>query len=200
MTEQAAVARLKIVLDDVEPTVMRRLEVPLNLRLDRLHTVIQEAVGWTDSHLYEFRVRNIGFGIPDPDWGFGDGPIDARKTTLLDAIEDTGAKSFKYLYDFGDGWEHSIRIERIEPAAADIRYPRLLAASGRCPPEDVGGPWGYQEFLQALTDPKHERHDEMVEWWGDSFDPADIYVPEIEKAMARLASRWSTRRRTKNPT
>jgi len=193
--EHTSIARLKIVLDDVEPTVMRRLEVPLNLRLDRLHTVIQEAVGWTNSHLYEFRVRDVGFGIPDPDWGSGDGPIDARKTTLLDAIEDTSSKSFKYLYDFGDGWEHSIRIERIEPAAADVAYPRLLQASGRCPPEDVGGPWGYQEFLEALSDPQHERHAEMVEWRGDSFDPNTIDVSEIEKAMARLARRWIRRRK-----
>lgn len=195
MMERASIARLKIVLDDVEPTVMRRLEVPLNLRLDRLHAVIQEAVGWTDSHLYEFRIRDVGFGIPDPDWGSGNGPIDARKTTLLDAIEDTGSKSFKYLYDFGDGWEHSIRIERIEPAAADVAYPRLLQASGRCPPEDIGGPWGYQEFLEALSDPQHERHAEMVEWRGDSFDPNTIDVSKIEKAMARLTRRWSRRRK-----
>ena len=120
---QISIARLKIVLDDVDPPVMRRIEVPLDLRLDRLHAVLQEAVGWTNSHLWEFRVRDIGFGIPDPEWGFGNGPIDARKTTLLAVIEDTGAKSFRYLYDFGDGWKHSIRIERIEPALADVVYP-----------------------------------------------------------------------------
>lgn len=107
-----AIARLKITLDDVEPVVSRRIEVPLAIRLDRLHHVLQIVVGWTDSHLYEFRFRGIGFGIPDPDWGMGDGPIDARKTTLLAAIEDTGAKSFKYLYDFGDGWEHGTHTRR----------------------------------------------------------------------------------------
>lgn len=193
-----SIARLKIVLDDVEPAVMRRIEVPLDLRLDRLHTVIQEAVGWTNSHLWEFRVRDIGFGIPDPEWGFGDGPIDARKTTLLAVIEDTGAKSFRYLYDFGDGWEHSIRIERIEPALADVIYPRLLAASGRCPPEDVGGPWGYQEFLEALADPKHKRHGEMVEWWGDSFDPRDIDIDAIGTELLRLGKSWTRKPRTKS--
>ena len=172
--------------------------MPLNLRLDRLHTVIQEAVGWTDSHLWEFRIRDIGFGIPDPEWDSGDGPIDARKTTLLAVIEDTGAKSFKYLYDFGDGWEHSIRIERIEPAAAEVVYPRLLAASGRCPPEDVGGPWGYQEFLQALADPKHERHEEMLEWWGDSFDPHDVDVDAIQTELLKLGKSWARRPRAKS--
>jgi hypothetical protein len=192
MTTLAPIARLKIILDDVEPAVMRRVEVPLNLRLDRLHTVIQEAVGWTDTHLYEFRFRDVGFGVPDPDWGFGDGPLDARKTTLLDAVEDTGAKSFRYIYDFGDGWEHAIKIERIAPAAADLIYPRLIDATGRCPPEDIGGPWGYQEFLEALADPAHERHQELAEWWGEeSFDPAFIDIASIEVALAGLARYWT---------
>lgn len=194
----ATIARIKIVLDDVEPTVVRRLEIPLALRLDRLHTVIQEAVGWTDTHLYEFRIRDIGFGIPDPDWGL-DGPLDARKATLLDVLEDTGAKSFRYIYDFGDGWEHRIKIERIGPAAPDIVYPRLIAAAGRCPPEDVGGPWGYEEFIEAIADPVHERHQETVEWWGEEgFDPTAIDIASIEERLRELGRRWRPRSRTKS--
>ncbi|SDF12311.1 plasmid pRiA4b ORF-3 family protein, partial [Rhodospira trueperi] len=123
MTSGAPVARIKVVLDDVTPPVMRHLEIPLSLRLDRLHTVLQVAMGWTDSHLWEFRIKGIGFGIPDPDWGFGDGPLDARKAKLSDVLEDTGARSFKYLYDFGDGWEHSIRIEGITAAVDGGLYP-----------------------------------------------------------------------------
>jgi Plasmid pRiA4b ORF-3-like protein len=83
MRSPAAVARLKVTLDDVEPAVMRRLDVPLDLRLDRLHLVLQAALGWTNSHLWEFRARDIGWGIPDPEWDRGSGPRDARKTTLL---------------------------------------------------------------------------------------------------------------------
>jgi hypothetical protein len=196
-TAVTSVARIKIVLDDVEPTVMRRLEIPLSLRLDRLHTVLQVAMGWTDSHLYEFRIEGIGFGIPDRQWG-GDGPLDARKATLLDVIEDTGAKSFEYLYDFGDGWEHSIKIERIAPAVEGIAYPRLLEASGRCPPEDVGGPWGYQEAREALADPSHARHEEIVEWWdADTLDPHFVNIPAIEAELAKLARRWTRKPRAK---
>ena len=97
----AGVAQLRIKLDDVEPAVLRRIEVPLTIRLDRLHLVLQAAMGWTNSHLYEFRARDIGWGVPDPD--FGDGPLDARKARLIDALEDVGVSALKYLYDFGDG-------------------------------------------------------------------------------------------------
>lgn len=159
----ASLVRLKVTLDHVEPMVMRRVVVPWRIRLSRLHEVLQAAMGWTNTHLYEFQIRDVGFGLPDQEWG--DGPIDARKVSLLSAIQDTGAKSFKYHYDFGDGWTHSIKIERTFPIVA-LADPMLIEATGRCPPEDVGGPWGYQEFREALADPSHERHAELAEWWG----------------------------------
>jgi hypothetical protein len=196
MKMSALIARLKIVLDDVEPVVMRRMEVPAGLRLDRLHHVIQAAFGWTDSHLHEFRIKGIGFGIPNPDWDYGDDLVDARKTTLIEAVEDTGAKSFKYLYDFGDGWEHSVRIERIQAAEEGLLYPRLLEASGRCPPEDIGGPWGYESFLEAINDPDHEGHEDARQWLGeDSFDPNFVTPDKIEAALSSLAHRLSRKPR-----
>src|SRR3954454_7712138 len=151
-----SIAHLRIKLNDLEPTVVRRVEVPLTIRLDRLHLVLQAAMGWMNSHLYEIRARDVGWGRPDPD--FGDGPLDASKARLVDVLEDVGARSLKYLYDFGDGWEHSVRIERITDAMPGIAYPRLIEAAGRCPLEDVGGPWGYREFLDAITDPNHREH------------------------------------------
>ena len=96
------IARLKITLDGVKPAVQRRVEVPLTIRLDRLHLVFQAALGWTNSHLYEIRARDIGWGMADPEWG--DGPLDATKSRLIDVLEDVGVKTLKYLYDFGDGW------------------------------------------------------------------------------------------------
>jgi len=185
-----AIARLKITLDDVEPQVMRRIEVPLDIRLDRLHLAIQAAFGWTNSHLSEIRARNIGWGLPVP--GIADGPLDARKARLVDAVEDTGAKTLGYTYDFGDNWEHTIRIERIEPAAPDRAYPRLLDAAGRCPPEDVGGFPGYMEMLAAKADPGHERRAEFDEWIElEGFDPTAVDIQAIEHALLALARRWS---------
>src|SRR4051812_32639347 len=96
MTSSPSIARLKVTLDDVEPAVVRRLEVPLDLRLDRLHLVLQAALGWTNSHLWEVRTRDLGWGIPDPAWDRGSGPLDARKATLLKVIEDTGARTLTY--------------------------------------------------------------------------------------------------------
>jgi hypothetical protein len=189
MISATDIARLKVTMDDVEPAVLRRLEVPLGLRLDRLHQVLQIAIGWTNSHLWEFRARDIGWGIPDPDWP--DGPLDAKKATLLGVLEDTGARSLNYLYDFGDGSEHTLKFERIDDPEPDTLYPRLLAAKGRCPPEDIGGPWGYAEFLEAIADPEHERHDEMTEWYPEDFDPTIVETAWIDKELTKLAKRWS---------
>ncbi|MFC7737581.1 plasmid pRiA4b ORF-3 family protein [Roseomonas sp. GCM10028921] len=184
-----SIARLKITLDEVKPAVLRRVEVPLSIRLDRLHLVFQAAMGWTNSHLYEIRARDVGWGIPDPDWG--EGPLDARKARLLDVIEDTGAKTLRYLYDFGDGWEHTVKIERFMDAVPGLTYPLLIDAVGRCPPEDVGGPWGYAEFLEAVADPRHENHAEMIEWAGGPFDPNKIDIADHTKAISAMAKAWS---------
>ena len=118
MTARTDIARLKITLDDVKPQVLRRIEVPTVIKLDRLHATLQAALGWSNSHMWEFRARGTGWGIPDQG-GFGDGPLDASKATLLAVLEDCGVKSLKYLYDFGDGWEHTVKVERILPRGVD---------------------------------------------------------------------------------
>ena len=184
-----SIARLKITLDEVKPVVLRRVEVPLTIRLDRLHLVLQAAMGWTNSHLYEIRARDVGWGIPDPAWG--EGPLDARKARLIDVIDDTGVKTLRYLYDFGDGWEHTVKIERITDAVPGLTYPLLIDAAGRCPPEDVGGPWGYGEFLQAIADPQYENYTEMTEWAGGLPNPHKTDIDDHAKAVAALAKAWS---------
>ena len=117
------IARLRILLNDVDPQPMRHIEVPLKIRLDRLHEVVQAAMGWTDTHLYEFRAGGAGWGVPGPD-GFYDGPMPAKKATLQKVLEDTGVRTIQYVYDFGDDWDHSIRIERVTeatPGCSDLR-------------------------------------------------------------------------------
>ena len=136
------VARLKVTLSDVEPEVLRRFDVPLTIKLNRLHEVIQVAMGWTNSHFYEFRAGGVGWGMPDPD-GLFDGPLPASKVSLLDVLEDVGTKTIHYIYDFGDDWHHVIKVDKIEAAVPGTKYPHLICAIGACPPEDVGGAPGY---------------------------------------------------------
>ena len=187
----ATIARLKITLDDVKPAVLRRIEVPFDIRLDRLHLILQAAVGWTNSHLYEIRARGVRWSTPFPNQDSGGDFLDARKVRLSEVLEDVGTKTLKYLYDFGDGWEHTIKIERLIDPEPSTLYPRLIEAKGRCPPEDIGGPWGYAEFLEAIADPKHERHRELKEWFADDFNPHVVDVDWLAEDVAALAQRWS---------
>ena len=141
MTEAAeTIARLKVTLDAVEPPVTRRLAVPLGIRLDRLHLTLQAALGWTDSHLWEIRARDVAWAIPDLDWP--DGPLSARKATLWDVIEDTGAKTLHYLYDFGDGWEHTIKLLGIDDGEPGHRLSRAARRQGTMPARGHRRPMG----------------------------------------------------------
>jgi hypothetical protein len=187
----ASIARLKITLDHVKPAVLRRIEVPLTLRLDRLHLAIQAAIGWTNSHLYEIRAGDVGWSTLYPEADWPDDFLDARKARLIDVLEDIGTKTLRYLYDFGDGWEHAVKVERLLDPQPGVIYPRLIDAIGRCPPEDVGGPWGYAEFLDAIHDPNHERHVELKEWIGYDFDPNNVDREECAEAVTALAKSWS---------
>ena len=184
------IAQLKITLDDVKPAVVRHVEVPFDIRLDRLHLTIQTAMGWTNSHLYEIRAGDVGWSTPYPDAEWTGDFLDARKARLGDILQDIGTKTLAYLYDFGDGWEHAIKVERLTNPEPGVLYPRLIAVSGRCPPEDCGGPWGYADLLDAIKNPKHERHAELTEWIGDDFDPAADLAEALTAEVAALAKTW----------
>jgi hypothetical protein len=155
-------------------------------------------MGWGGYHLYEFRVtRDIAYGVPYCDWDFpGSSPRPANKATLEDLLGQTRNKAFKYVYDFGDDWRHRVKLEALVDADPETVYPRLLSAQGRCPPEDVGGPWGYAEYLEAIADPNHERHADMVEWRGSDFDPENVDEVGIQKQLTRLARRSRSKPKT----
>jgi Plasmid pRiA4b ORF-3-like protein len=191
------IARLKITLDDVKPTVVRRIELPFDIRLDRLHLTIQAAMGWTNSHLYEIRAADVRWSTPYPEEDWGGDFLDARKARLDKVIEDFGTKTMRYLYDFGDGWEHTIKIERLLDRVPGIIYPRLIDARGCCPPEDSGGPWGYAELLEAIKDPKHERHAELTEWIGGAFDPNLLDTDQRAAEVQALAGTWTRKSNSK---
>lgn len=194
------IARLKITLDQVKPAVLRRVEVPFDIRLDRLHLTIQAAMGWTNSHLYELRAGEVGWSTPYPDADWSGDFLDARKARLGDVLEDVGTKKLVYLYDFGDGWEHTIKVERLDDPEPGVRYPRLIEVRGRCPPEDCGGPWGYAELLEAIKDPAHERHADLTEWIGDDFDPDADQAARLTAEVDALAKKWARKPAAKRAT
>ena len=175
------VYRLKITLAGIEPPVWRRVLVPGDLNLAGLHWVIQYVMGWSNSHLHMFHVGKTLYAPRTPDW---DDVKDERKVILRDIALKAGAKFF-YEYDMGDSWGHDIRVEAIASAAAEPQRPECLAGDGACPPEDCGGVGGYEDLLAALRDPKHEQHDEMVEWVGEDFDPKAFDLAAANKALGR---------------
>ncbi len=180
-----AIYQLHVQLVGIEPPVWRRLLVPADITLDQLHQVLQLAFGWTDSHLHEFDDSGRIMGEPDPD--DEDPPEDEAEINLDEVLSRTG-DAFIYLYDYGDGWEHSIVLEKKLEEDPEATYPWCLSGERSGPPEDCGGVDGYEAFLEAVGDPKHEEHEAMLEWIGGEFDPEkfDIdWINELLEAIGR---------------
>ena len=172
-------------LVDVRPPVWRRLEVSSDTTLAGLHTIVQAAFGWLDYHLHEFEIDGRRYGQPDPDWDFE--PVMPEARTALSRVVSVGSR-IRYVYDFGDDWRHDIRVEKVFVAEPDVSYPRCTAGRRACPPEDVGGPWGYEGFLEALADPDHPEHEEYQQWVGYEFDPAAFHLAQVNEDLQDLAS------------
>lgn len=183
------VVQVKIALRRVtKPPVWRRLQLPADIRLDRLHQVIQTAFGWEDYHLHMFEADGVSFGVDDPDLDLD--CLDERDTALAELVDAVGDRVL-YTYDFGDSWEHEIAVEKLLEREPGAGYPRLLTAKGACPPEDCGGVWGYQNLKEALADPAHPEHAELSEWFEGTtgratLDPAAVSVQEIAAHLASL--------------
>ncbi|MEW5869570.1 MAG: plasmid pRiA4b ORF-3 family protein [Chloroflexota bacterium] len=182
------VYQIKISLDDTHPPIWRRILAPANYTLFQLHEVIQTVMGWQNYHLHMFTIGDAIYGDPADD-EFGDLGTQNEKAFKLKKLFPAAGVKFKYEYDFGDSWEHTLRIEKILPAEKGQRYPQCVAGKRACPPEDVGGVWGYEGFLEALADPKHPEHDEYLEWAGGEFDPAAFDLEEVNQQLGRPASR-----------
>ncbi len=169
------VFQLKVSLIGIEPPIWRRVLVPQALSLRGLHGVLQEVMGWSDAHLHQFKVGDVRFAEPDEE--LDRGPIDYRSITLNQIAPRRGSTCI-YEYDSGDGWEHLVVVEDELPIeTVEDRLPRCLGGERSCPPEDCGGPHGYAEFLDALQNPRHPRHDECRRWIGEGFDP-ETFDPE----------------------
>lgn len=176
------VYQFKITLRNIKPPIWRRIQVPETYSFWDLHVAIQDAMDWSDYHLHVFEIINpstgleVEIGIPEKEYGeYGD-TLDEKRKKIADyfSMENPTAN---YEYDFGDSWEHKIRLEKILPREKGVNYPRCIGGKRACPPEDCGGIWGYERLLEILKDPKHEEHEEMLEWLGEEFDP-ELFDPD----------------------
>ena len=184
--------QIKVTLIETDPPIWRRLLVPADLTLAQLHGVLQIAMGWDDSHLHEFEIGGQRFGEAGPMEQFSSGPLTrSERTTRLFQVLSTPRIKTVYTYDFGDGWEHRIVVEKRLAPEAGRTYPVCVAGERHCPPEDCGGIPGFYNLMEAIADPKQERHDELLDWLGDGFAPEAFSVDEVNR---RLAPRQRRRR------
>lgn len=178
---QVPAHRIKITLSGVKPPVWRRVVLPGAWPLSKVHDAIQIVMGWSASHLHEFEASGVRWGQPDPDWDTGEmrGEATAR---LYEVVPNVGDE-LVYTYDFGDDWRHTLVVEELLPPQ---RVATCLAGRGACPPEDCGGPWGYEELLQILSDPGHPEHQERTEWVGGSYDAKTFDAADANQCLSML--------------
>jgi hypothetical protein len=185
--DAGTVVRLRIELQDIEPKIWRSVDVPLSATLLGLHDVIQAAMRWQHAHLFEFRIADRVYGEPYPDDdAFGRKVHNARNLRLKQLI-DRGVERLLYVYDFGDDWRHDVIVEEVRDGDTEVDYPAFVDGARRAPPEDVGGPPGFMDFLEAVLDPDHEERERLLTWCGGVFDPDDIDRRAIEIELAMLA-------------
>jgi hypothetical protein len=181
----AQIYRIKITLENVKPPVWRRIEVPGDVTLAQLHAIIQRVMGWDDYHMWSFQVGETEYQTGSGemfDFGGSPKPRSPASTTLEQATEARRI-SFRYWYDFGDDWFHTLKVERVAHPEPLAIYPRCLEGERACPPEDCGGPWGYQNFLKAVTNPKHPEHEEMLEWIGGEWNAEAFDLDGVNQAI-----------------
>lgn len=171
--QNSSVIRLRIQIRDIQPSIFRVVDVVETTTLSMLHHVIQSAFAWENYHLFEFEAGGIRYGEPYEDEDLWDSESESTDSVMVGGLYALGIRRFTYVYDFGDYWVHDIRLRKPAVALTNVNYPVLIEGQRRRPPEDVGGVSGYDRFLDAITDTKHEEHQAMLEW-GGPYDPEEM--------------------------
>lgn len=183
------IARIRIEIEDTNPVVWRELDVPLSTTLAMMHDIIQVVMRWWDYHLYEFEIGDRIYGVPSSDDDLYERKVYKASGLRLATVLERGIREFLYVYDFGDNWRHRITVLDVRQGDTDVEYPRFIAGARRAPPEDVGSTSGFDEFLDAVTDPEHEQHARMLEWYDGPFDPDDIDEQHLHMIISDFAAR-----------
>jgi hypothetical protein len=179
-----SVLQFRVQLRDIEPPIWRRIQVPETYTFWDLHVAIQDAMGWRDYHLHEFRIRNPAtggehrIGIPDEDELFNPEVETGWDLPVVFYLTRDNPRA-EYEYDFGDSWIHDVVLEDVLPKGKGAKYPLCLEGGRKCPPEDCGGAPGYDDFLEAIMDPRHGEHAEMLVWAGGDFHPEEFDPQQV---------------------
>ncbi len=185
-TKSTKIYQLKIVLQGSKPPIWRRIQVKSNITLDLLHEIIQTVMGWYNVHLHQFDVHGTFYSNPE----FKLEETEDESRIKLDRVLTTPKDKFTYEYDFGDGWDHQIVLEKILAVEPETKYPYCLKGKRNCPPEDIGGIWSYQHFLAVLEDKNHPEYAEsleQLEWIGGDLDPEEFDLAEINAGLIDFA-------------
>ena len=183
--DKEKVYQLKISLMDSNPEIWRRVLVSGNTTLGKLHRIIQNVMDWTDSHLHEFIVKDVSYADPDPEMEMDRSKNENR--THLCNIAPTAKSSFVYVYDFGDGWEHKIKVEKtMDHHERFSGRPVCLEGESACPPEDCGGIYSYYDMLEIIKNPKHPEYNDTMEWLGGEFDPNVFDLDETNQILKKM--------------
>ena len=175
--------QIKVTLKDSKPPIWRRILLRSDTTLGQLHHILQNVMDWESYHLHQFIVGRTYYGEPHPDYG-----SDMRNESRVRLNQIVTGEKFKFVYeyDFGDSWEHLLLIEKILPPESGQHYPVCVKGRRACPPEDVGGVWGYYGFLEAIRDPDHPEHEDYLEWIGGEFDPKAFDLDEVNRRLRAL--------------
>lgn len=188
MTQQTVVTlnsifQLKITIKNCKPPIWRRIQVRDDTSLSKLHRILQIIFWWTDTHLHSFTIDRREYGVPSKE-DFH--PVINERNFILRHVIHQEKQRFLYTYDFGDGWEHEILVEKMLPAEVGVHYPRCIAGKRKRPPEDCGGPWGYMDLMEIRKNPDHPDYAERMGWLGDVYDPEGFDIDLINGSLKRL--------------
>jgi hypothetical protein len=175
-----SIYQIKVTLRDSKPPIWRRVQVPGDATLADLHDIIQAVMSWWDYHLHQFIVGESYYGVPHPDYMMD--MLDETEVRLNE-IADEGAKFF-YEYDFGDSWLHTLDVEKVMQPEPGQEYPVCLKGRRATPPEDVGGIWGYERYLEAMENPDHPEHEMYMGWRGE-FEPEAFDLDEVNAELRK---------------
>ncbi len=184
MPKPALIYQIKVTLRGSEPLIWRRIQLRSDPTLAKFHRILQRVMGWEDAHLHRFTIQTQYYGIPHREEGVRT-TKDGREYRLSEVVPGEGSR-FTYDYDFDDNWEHVLMVENTLTPDEEVRYPTCVEGARACPPEDVGGIPGYENFLDAVKNPDHPEHDEYLEWIGGEFDLEEFDVDVVNGQLRSL--------------